>query len=1142
VFVVDDLVGWLIGHLADAGYHKLATLLRGSDQVRALKAAVTAAVQVTVAEIGPSGGAEADRVAEQINKAFRRRDPVPLPPGQPTLLEALQAGITGQLAVLDSAGQPVVSLPGVPVSVVAANLTGHLLREIIFRGSQPGPLTPLADQLNHDLTHLQGQRIEGQGQRIEGMLAQVLDRLSEAPGRPGGAAGPAGWPLAEVGDPFALEVHPSVESDVPQPGLPVLPEYVPREHDAALAQVVTATAAGTSRIAVLVGGSSTGKTRACWQALELLRGREPGWRLWHPVDPQAALAGLPIVGPRTVLWLNDAERYLDTADAAGEQVAARLRELLQDPDRGPVLALGTLWPEYWAELTTRPQKSPDPHAQARELLGDHDIPVPAAFTDEQLRQLWDAGDPRLAQAAAESRDGQVIQYLTGAPELLHRYRNASPAARALIEAAMDGRRLGMPATLSQAFLETAAPGYLTDTDWDLLDDDWLEEGLRYTKKPAKGVRGPLAPIRPRPAPGVPAGSGDGPGWQLADYLDQYGRRTRQDQLGPASLWDALTTHTTSGAELNRVAEAAALRGLYRHAAALWTKATALGSTDAAIRLIGLLLAQVIPGDPTRAANWAAAHARFEGRSFFELLAKLREAGADDAARDLADRLARAVNLDNTLAVASIMQELRGVEADDAVRTLLARGPATYASLDDPGAVAYLIRELRAAGADDAVQTLLARDPAIHASLDPTREFLPLLRELRKAGADDAARALADRIAREVSIDDTLGVASRLMALRTAGADDAVQTLLARDPATHASFDNLDIPAARFVQLGVPEPPRGVHLAGASNVADLLDALREAGADDAVQTLLARDPATHASLRSVYDVAALLRALHRAGADGAVQTLADRAAREFSLGDRGDVAYLVSELREAGARDTALAQADRGAREVSPDDPGAVASRLGTLRKAGADGAVQTLLARDPATHAGLNNLGAVAYLVRELREAGADDAALALADRAAREVSLDDPGEVADLLVALREAGADEAVQTLLARDPATHASLDHPWGVAHLARELREAGADDAVQTLLARDPATRASLDDQRGVRELLDELHEAGADDAAQTLAGRAANGGEFDLFLDYNPDAADAYRFGREPDETPSQPWKWQEPASQNRGLRAGQPGE
>ena len=89
-------------------------------------------------------------------------------------------------------------------------------------------------------------------------------------------ATPAGVPLAEVTDPFALEVHRPVQPDQEQAGLPPLPSYVPRGHDAALARVVTAAAEGRSGIAVLVGGSSTGKTRACWEALAPLRDQKPG--------------------------------------------------------------------------------------------------------------------------------------------------------------------------------------------------------------------------------------------------------------------------------------------------------------------------------------------------------------------------------------------------------------------------------------------------------------------------------------------------------------------------------------------------------------------------------------------------------------------------------------------------------------------------------------------------------------------------------------------------------------------------------------------------------------------------------------------------------------------------------------------------
>ena len=127
----------------------------------------------------------------------------------------------------------------------------------------------------------------------------------------------AGWPLDKVTDPFALEVHRPIQLEDPPPGLPSLPTYVPREHDTELGRVVRAAAEGSSGIAVLVGESSTGKTRACWEALQPLRDRPEQWRLWHPIapsPPDAALRELPAIGPRTVVWLNDAQYYLNAAD------------------------------------------------------------------------------------------------------------------------------------------------------------------------------------------------------------------------------------------------------------------------------------------------------------------------------------------------------------------------------------------------------------------------------------------------------------------------------------------------------------------------------------------------------------------------------------------------------------------------------------------------------------------------------------------------------------------------------------------------------------------------------------------------------------------------------------------------------------
>lgn len=107
------------------------------------------------------------------------------------------------------------------------------------------------------------------------MLARLADEVRITLVRPAGGIVAAGRPLDEMTDPFALEVHRPVQPENPQPGLPALPAYVPREHDVELARVLRA-AEGSNGIAVLVAGSSTGKTRGCWEALQLLRAQGRG--------------------------------------------------------------------------------------------------------------------------------------------------------------------------------------------------------------------------------------------------------------------------------------------------------------------------------------------------------------------------------------------------------------------------------------------------------------------------------------------------------------------------------------------------------------------------------------------------------------------------------------------------------------------------------------------------------------------------------------------------------------------------------------------------------------------------------------------------------------------------------------------------
>ena len=1095
MLVVDDLVGWLVGRLADAGYQKVSTRLRGSEQDRVLSQAVAVAVQAVVGEISPSDEQRADQLAARISGAFGKRVPVRLPPGRLSRLEALRAGIAGQLSVLDDAGAA-ADLFGVSADVVADRLTAHLIYEISARGSAGGPLEPLANQLDHDLTH---SRLD----ELKNMVDRLLSQAAGAPDQLGSALGPGGRPLAEVSDPFALEVHRPVQPEGVHHGLPALPAYVAREHDVELRRVVAAAAGGSSGIAALVGRSSTGKTRACWEALRLLRGQEPEWRLWHPIDPSrpdAALGELPGVGQRTVVWLNEAQLYLNVADGElGERVAAGLRALLRDPARAPVLVLATLWPQFWDTLTARPAGGADPHAQARELLAGRDITVPDAFTPAQLEQAAQAGDARLALAAAGVQDGQVIQFLAGAPELLARYRNAPPAARALIHAAMDARRLGMRTGLPQAFLAAAAPGYLTDTGWDALGEDWLEQALAYTAVPCKGVRGPLTRIRPRPAssratsPGSAdsdeqsagdlASSAGGPAYRLADYLDQHGRHHRNRQIPPADFWAAAAAHALPSDQA-ALGDAAVVRGLYRDSAQLYKNAAARGN----LRAVSYLrtVPHYLRGD-VQFLRWAAAHiALDEPRDVAFLLDKLRAAGAEEEVTALADRAAAHVALDDLGWVAFLLDKLREAGAQEQV-TVLAGRIAADAPLNKPGSVDLLLDSLRKAGAQEQV-TVLAGRAAAHAALDDPDGVANLLGDLREAGAQEQVTVLAGRAAAQAPVDDPYpyGVAKLLGELRKAGAQEQVAVLAGRI-AAHAPLDDpLD-------------------------VAKLLDSLREAGAQDQVGVLLRRDPAAHVALEDtdvvggMGGVGPLLDSLGKAGAQDQAADLAGRIATHADLAKLDTVIWLIRQLRKVGVQDQAAALVGRAAAHVALDDPGGVAKLLDSLLDqldyrwdAGMEEQA-TVLATRAAAHVALDDPRGVAKLLDSLHRAeaahyqwgaGIEEQATVLATRAAAHVALDDPDGVAKLLDSLREAGAQDQGGVLLRRDPAAHVALDDPDGVAKLLDSLREAGAQDQVGVLLRRDPAAHVALDDPDGVAWLIRQLRKVGAQDQAAALAGRAA----------------------------------------------------
>jgi hypothetical protein len=167
---------WLLGQFFDAARKRLGSQLLGSEQERALSGAGEAAIARTARELRPDRSDEgSEHLAAVLDEVFRARITADSLEEQPTILQALETGIAAQLAVLGDAGltgtgESSAQALGLPVELITQNLVRNVVQEILSRGAAGGPLAPLADQLNHDLTHLQGQHTAG-------MLARIVEEL-----------------------------------------------------------------------------------------------------------------------------------------------------------------------------------------------------------------------------------------------------------------------------------------------------------------------------------------------------------------------------------------------------------------------------------------------------------------------------------------------------------------------------------------------------------------------------------------------------------------------------------------------------------------------------------------------------------------------------------------------------------------------------------------------------------------------------------------------------------------------------------------------------------------------------------------------------------------------------------------------------
>jgi hypothetical protein len=251
-FIAEAFAAWLVERVADAGQNRLATWLLGSEQQRALQQAATAAIQHTVQQLRSVPTTDdtqgAEHLARIIDHVFQQAPtPAESLAEHATLLEGLQARVAARLDVLDDAdltgtGQSSAALLGISVPALADLLTSKLVREIVARGATGEPLAALANQLNHDLTHLHGQQHSASLARltedVQAALA-TLDRLDQQTRpTPARTTPPVGRPIHQLTDPFALEVHRAIDAPSGAALLPVLPAYVEREHDQQLRAII----------------------------------------------------------------------------------------------------------------------------------------------------------------------------------------------------------------------------------------------------------------------------------------------------------------------------------------------------------------------------------------------------------------------------------------------------------------------------------------------------------------------------------------------------------------------------------------------------------------------------------------------------------------------------------------------------------------------------------------------------------------------------------------------------------------------------------------------------------------------------------------------------------------------------------------
>ncbi len=444
-------------------------------------------------------------------------------------------------------------------------------------------------------------------------------------------------------DPADLGVHDSITVQDET----TLTPYIPRAHDTDLwghLKDLEAPGAG-SRLVLVVGTSCTGKTRTLFEAVrEILH----DWQLVAPgSDSDLARILLDGIPAHTVVWLDELQDQF-TKTSHGVTAANAIRLLLESDSVGPILFAGTIWPTNYDALLARPspeESSAGAGAISKLLKNAVQVEVPERFTDADLATAQNSEDARLRKAFATATETshpeqgrKITQVLAGGTQLVNRLHpppgNAppdkfSPAARAVLKAAGDLRRVGIPNPIPRWALEGAAPAYL-DPPTTRPPHTWLPAALTETTHDADAddatTGNQTLDIHARGVPALTPHGTTGPAGQdleaydLHDYLYQDHLNRHRFTPTRQQLWDTLTSHHDQLNDPKSIARAALDRGLLTTAI---TILRALANAGHRLSQGQLIVCLATCGDDAALTE----------------LRTLANAGNEDAQRELAEALA-----------------------------------------------------------------------------------------------------------------------------------------------------------------------------------------------------------------------------------------------------------------------------------------------------------------------------------------------------------------------------------------------------------------------------------------------------------------------------------------------------------------------